>query len=131
MDLSATISELHTSVPDLIAVYLFGSVARGDANRKSDVDLAVLARRPISSTLRFELERRLEEKLRHSVDLIDLRKASAVFRVQILKDAALLVDADPGRRAEFECFARANYARLNEERAGILEDARRSGRVHE
>ena len=73
---------------------------------------------------------RLEEKLRQSVDLIDLRKASAVFRVQILKDAALLVDTDPGRRAEFECFALANYARLNEERAGILEDVRRSGRVH-
>ena len=94
------------------------------------VDLAVLARRTIPSSLRFELEGRLEEKLRQSVDLIDLRKASAVFRVQILKDAALLVDNDPGRRAEFECFALADYARLNEERAGILEDVRRSGRVH-
>jgi uncharacterized protein len=130
MDLSAAESELRESVPDLIAVYLFGSVARGDANRESDVDLAVLAREPIGSLLRFELEQRLEEKLRQSVDLIDMRKASAVFRVQILKDAAVLVDADPTRRAEFECFALADYARLNEERAGILEDVRRTGRVH-
>lgn len=59
-----------------------------------------------------------------------MRKASAVFRVQILKDAAVLLDADPARRAEFECFALADYARLNEERAGILEDVRRTGRVH-
>jgi uncharacterized protein len=130
MDLSAAESELRESVPDLIAVYLFGSVARGDANRESDVDLAVLAREPIGSLLRFELEQRLEEKLRQSVDLIDMRKASAVFRVQILKDAAVLVDADPTRRAEFECFALADYARLNEERAGILEDVRRTGSVH-
>jgi predicted nucleotidyltransferase len=130
MDFSAATSELRASIPDLIAVYLFGSCARGDGNRESDVDLAVLARRPIPSSLRFELEGRLEEKLRQSVDLIDLRNASAVFRVQILKDAELLVDTDPGRRAEFECFALADYARLNEERAGILEDVRRSGRVH-
>lgn len=130
MDLSAATSELRTSVPDVIAIYLFGSFARGDSNRESDVDLAVLAARPIDSNLRFELEGRLEEKLRQSVDLVDLRRASAVFRVQILKDATLLVDGDPGRRAEFECFALSNYARLNEERAGILEDVRRSGRVH-
>ncbi len=130
MDLSAAESELRESVPDLIAVYLFGSVARGDANRESDIDLAVLAREAIGSPLRFELEQRLEEKLRRSVDLIDLRKASAVFRIQILKDATVLVDVDPPRRAEFECFALADYARLNEERAGILEDVRRTGRVH-
>ncbi len=129
MDLSAATSELCASIPDLIAVYLFGSFARGDANRESDVDLAVLAGRPIDASVRFELEGRLEEKLRQSVDLIDLRRASAVFRVQILKDGALLVDSDPGRRAEFECFALSDYAHLNEERAGILEDVRRSGRV--
>lgn len=130
MDLSAATSELCASIPDLVAIYLFGSFARDDANRESDVDLAVLAGRPIDPSLRFELEGRLEEKLRKSVDLIDLRKASAVFRVQILKDAAILVDVDPGRRAEFECFALSDYARLNEERAGILDDIRRSGRVH-
>ncbi len=130
MDLSAAKSELGASIPDLIAVYLFGSKARGDGNRESDVDLAVLAREPISSSLRFELEQRLEEKLRQSVDLIDLRKVTAVFRIQVLKDGELLVDADPARRAEFECFALADYARLNEERAGILADVYRTGRVH-
>lgn len=130
MDLSAAESELRSSIPDLIAVYLFGSWARGDANRESDFDIAMLARDPIASSLRFDLERRLEEKLRQSVDLIDLRRASAVFRVQVLQDASLLLDADPTRRAEFECFALADYARLNEERAGILEDVRRTGRVH-
>ena len=130
MDLSTATSELEGSVPDLIAIYLFGSCSRGDANRESDIDLAVLTGRPIEASLRFELEGRLEEKLRLSVDLIDLRRASAVFRVQILKDSKLLVDVDSTRRAEFECFALADYARLNEERAGILEDVRRSGRVY-
>lgn len=130
MELQAATSELQASIPDLIAVYLFGSIARGDAFRESDVDFAVLAGSPIDATLRFELEGRLEEKLRKSVDLIDLRRASAVFRIQVLKDAVILLDGDPVRRAEFECFALADYARLNEERAGILEDVRRSGRVH-
>jgi predicted nucleotidyltransferase len=130
MDFSAAISELDASIPDLIAVYLFGSIARNDSNQESDVDLAVLASGPIDPSLRFELEGRLEEKLRRSVDLIDFRRASAVFRVEILRDATILADVDPRRRAEFECFALSSYARLNEDRAGILEDVRRSGRVH-
>jgi len=130
MEFQAATSEQQESIPDLIAVYLFGSIARGDAFRESDVDLAVLAGAPIDAALRFDLEGRLEEKLRKSVDLIDLRRASAVFRVQVLKDAAILLDVDPVRRAEFDCFALADHARLGEERAGILEDVRRSGRVH-
>ena len=130
MDLSAAVSEIRASIPDLVAVYLFGSTARGDENRDSDLDLAVLGRKRIASDARFELSVRLAEKLRLPVDLIDLRAASAVFRIQILKDAEILDDADPNARAEFECFAFADYARLNEERAGILEDVHRTGRVH-
>ena len=38
----------------------------------------------------------------------ELREASAVCRVQILKDAARRVNGDPGIRAEFECFAPAD-----------------------
>ena len=36
----------------------------------------------------------------------------------------------PGTRERFEDFVFASYARLNEERRGILEDIRRRGRIH-
>lgn len=123
-------SELRAKIPDLIAVYLFGSTARGDSNPESDVDVAVLCGSTLPGPVRFDLEARLEERLRRSVDLVDLRTASAVFRVRVLEDAILIADIDPARRAVFECFALANYARLNEERAAILSDVKRTGRVH-
>jgi hypothetical protein len=64
------------------------------------------------------------------VDLVDLRSASAVMRVQVIGQGELHLDADPAARALFEAFALADYARLNEERAGILEDVQRTGRAH-
>ena len=130
MDYDAAVSEIREAVPRVISVYLFGSRARGDANRESDVDLALLAAVPLDSRVRFELQERIATRLRGPVDLIDLRSASAVLRVQVLEHGQVLFDADPSARASFEACALAAYARLNEERAGILEDVRRTGRVH-
>ena len=56
------------------------------------------------------------------VDLVDLRQASTVLRVQILRDARMLLDADAAERARFEATALSAYARLNEERKQILAD---------
>jgi len=130
VDALAAVADLRSAIPDLVAVYLFGSTARGDGNRESDVDLAVLARARIPTATLFDLTACLESRLHRSVDLVDLRAAPAVLRVQVLADGELLDDADPVRRGEFECFAFADYARLNEERAGILADVYGTGRVH-
>lgn len=130
MNRSAVVSEVRSTVPDVIAIHLFGSMARGDVHRESDVDLAILSGAKIPTAALFDLTARLETLLHRSVDLVDLRAASAVLRVQVLGDAELLDDADSIRRAEFECFALADYARLNEERAGILADVYETRRVH-
>jgi predicted nucleotidyltransferase len=50
------VARLRHAVPDLIAVYRFGSTARGEAVRDSDVDLAVLAGSPLAPVARFELQ---------------------------------------------------------------------------
>ena len=64
------------------------------------------------------------------VDLVDLRAASSVLRVQVLRDAQLLFESDPNARALFEATVLSSYARLNEERRGIIEDVMRSGRIY-
>jgi predicted nucleotidyltransferase len=130
MDSAAAVSTLLEAIPDAIAVYLFGSRARGDAHAKSDVDLAVLGRSPLDPVARFELQEGIADRLRASVDLVDLRVASTVMRVQVLEHGVVLYDGDPAARAAFEATALAAYARLNEERRGILEDVSRTGRVH-
>ncbi len=118
------------TVPGLVALYLFGSRARGDDHPGSDVDLAILCAAPLEPLARFELQQQLAELLRADVDLVDLAAASTVMRVRVLADGEVLVDREPTTRARFEATALSAYTRLNEERRGIVEDALRSGRIH-
>lgn len=130
MDYQAAVGEIRDAVPGVVAIYLFGSRARGDARGGSDVDLAFLAPQPLDPVARFELQERVAGRLHVSVDLVDLRSASTVMRVQVLEPAVVLYEADAAERGRFEAAALGAYARLNEERRGILEDVRRTGRVH-
>ena len=116
--------------PGLIAVYLFGSVARGDHTAPSDIDFAALAPKPISPKIRWELQQELAVLLHCDVDRIDLRASSTVMRVQVLGSSQLLLDLDPYSRAIFEATALSAYARLNVERRHILEDIRQRGHVY-
>jgi predicted nucleotidyltransferase len=64
--------------PGIVAVYLFGSTARGLAGPESDVDVAVLFDRtpPLRLTgPRFDLEGDLERALGGPVDLVVLNDA--------------------------------------------------------
>ena len=56
------------------------------------------------------------------VDLIDLGQASAVMKVQVLRDGHPLYTSDQGRVAEFEMYALSDYVRLNEERKRVLKE---------
>jgi len=118
---------LREAVPDLIAVYRFGSTARGEARRDSDVDLAVLAGSPLAPVARFELQEDLAARLGRDVDLVDLGAAATVMRMQVIASGTLLAALDPPRQEAFEDHT---YARLNEERREILSQIRREGRVY-
>lgn len=126
----ALVERIRDAVPDVVAVYLFGSVGRDDATGHSDVDLALLGRRRLDPLFRWELQERLAVAAGRDVDLVDLLAASTVLRVQVLRDGRLLFESDRYARALFEATALSSYARLNEERRGIIEDIERSGRVH-
>ena len=98
--------------PSALAVYLFGSTARGDAGPTSDVDVAVLFDAPPVATLMgpaLSLVGRLEQLLGTPVDLIVLNRASADLVHRVLRDGELLVDRDSGRRIRFEVAKRNEY----------------------
>jgi predicted nucleotidyltransferase len=128
--LEPIVAALRESLPELVVVYLFGSQARGDAAPDSDVDLAVLGPSPVPPVLRWEIQERLASLLHAAVDLVDLRAAPSVLRVEVLRSAVVLFEADRRAREVFEATALAAYARLQEERRGILEDVRRTGHVY-
>lgn len=130
MSIDTLIEHVRQAVPDLIALYRFGSQAQGTATPESDVDLAILAPRRLSLPVLFDLQQQLAALLHKDVDLVDLRSASTVLRMQVVSTGECLVSANERNRKEFEARALSAYARLNEERRGILEDVRTWGSVY-
>jgi uncharacterized protein len=113
---------LRESLPNLIAVYRFGSVAHGDARPDSDLDLAVLCPDPLTHEVRFDLMGQLAMLSGRPVDLIDLARTTSVMRAQVVTTGQRLFCANSTQCETFEDFALASYARLNEERRAILRD---------
>jgi len=121
---------LRQALPGLVAVYRFGSTVDGQTHAASDVDLAVLCNAPLEPFARFDLQERLAVRAGCDVDLVDLRRASTVMRMQVVSSGVLLAAFDLAAREAFEDLTYSAYARLNEERRAILEQVRRDGRVH-
>jgi predicted nucleotidyltransferase len=127
----ASLSEyIRKAVPGLIALYRFGSQAKGTARPASDIDLAILSREPMPNLRRFELAQELATQLHRDVDLVDLRTASAVIKMQVLSTGACLDSQDESARREFEMYAYSDYARLNEERREIVKGITNRGLVY-
>lgn len=106
---------------ELIGAYLFGSHAKNAQRPDSDVDLAFLARRSLEPERVFAAAQRIAERLGRDVDLVDLSRASTVFRAQIVGGGRQLDSSSPRALAEFEMYALSDYARLNEERAAAVQ----------
>lgn len=121
---------LRRALLSVQAIYLFGSTAQGTAQAGSDLDLAVLLPRPLDPAARWRLAQELAAAIGRDVDLIDLRAAPTVLQAQVLAAERLLFEGDPGARAVFEMLVLSDYARLNDERRGILDDVRERGTVH-
>ncbi len=128
--LTDAVHRLRAAVPDLAAVYLFGSAADGQTHAASDLDLAVLAPRPLDPVARFDLAGDLAATLGRDVDLVDLAAASTVMRAEVVRTGRVIFDGDPTARANFEIYALGAYFDLNIERRGILADIRERGSVY-
>jgi predicted nucleotidyltransferase len=97
---------------DIIAVYLYGSVARGSDTSSSDVDLAVLYRNAPPRTLDaqpFGLEAALERLIGRDVQVIVLNDAPVDLVHRVLRDGRILVERDRAARIRFEVRARNEY----------------------
>ena len=108
------------------AVYLFGSVARGDDRPGSDVDLGILYRRdppPTFEGLPLRLEGEIERLLGRPVQVVTLNTAPADLRARVLRDGVLLLDRDPSLRIRFEVRTRNEWFDLRP----ILREYRRAG----
>lgn len=127
---AAVLCALRERIGEPVVVYRFGSSVEGPLRPDSDLDYAVLATCALDPVPRFELQEHLASMLRRSVDLVDLRSASTVMRMQVISRGVVLAVGDPVEKERFELLVYASYARLNEERRGILEQIERERRVY-
>ena len=105
---------------DLVAVWLFGSAARGQQRPDSDVDVAFLSRRSLDPVAVFDAAQDLAMRWGRDVDLVDLSQAPTVLRAQVVGRGRRLFAADASAADAFAMCALSDYARLNEERREVL-----------
>lgn len=115
---------------DVSTIYLFGSANRNELREDSDIDIAFLSDNNIDEYECFMKAQKIADVFKRDVDLIDLRKASTVFKAQIIGTGTVIFCSDNIKRAYFEMRSLKEYALLNEERAEILKNIEESGRVY-
>lgn len=121
---------IRNALPGVQAIYLFGSQSTGEQHIDSDIDIAILPKQALPETTIWALSQTLAQQYSRNVDLIDLRNASTVMRMQVISKGRRLFCANRIACELFEDFVFSDYARLNEEREGILEDIRQRGSVY-
>lgn len=129
--------------PDVVAAYLFGSLAQGRAAPQSDVDIAVLLVDRFNSDddttaitrglRRLELIGELERYVDRGrdVDVVILNNASLVLQHQVLVHGRRLYERERNARVEFEVMAGKIYADLKPMRdyftQALLDEIREGG----
>ena len=101
-------------------IYIFGSYAKNRERSNSDLDIAFLSDIKLDQYEIFLRAQKLAEEIKCEVDLVDLKKASTVFKVQIVQ-GKLIYCSDKKIKEQFELDTLRKYAKLNEERVKILE----------
>ena len=116
--------------PYLIIIY--GSAANGRMRADSDIDIAYLSTldNDLRDYDRFMLAQEMAEILDRDVHLIDLRQASTVLQAQVVAQGKVILDQEPVKRQEFFMLVLKKYARLNEERAPILDKIKERGTIY-
>ena len=129
MNIQALLTHLQNHLPDLLAVYLFGSHAQGTAGPDSDVDMAVLVPGQVDPVVLWQLSGGLADIVGREVDLVDLRAATTVMQYQVVTRGRRLWAKDV-RAGLFESFILSEKTALDAARAGLLKDIQVEGTVY-
>ena len=109
-------------VPDVDAIYLFGSAASGHTRADSDVDVALLLPpgRALSPGRFLALMTELESLAHRTVDLSVLdTQAQLVHAKEVVATGVCLFAKSPERVRAFEMQVLSEYARFREDRAPV------------
>jgi predicted nucleotidyltransferase len=108
-DLCRKINEFSVGHDEIVAIYLFGSIATAKNRPGSDIDVAIMVRSRIKGMERVQLETSLSNLLKRDVDLVVFGEASPLLQHQILRNSRLVYERDPKERVRQEVAARCEY----------------------
>ena len=129
MNQQIILKRVQDRLPDLLALYAFGSRIQGQANAESDLDLAVLVPGYANPLLLFDLAEELADDAGCAVDLLDLRAASTVMQYQITTTGMRWWQKD-SQAALFEAAILSEKTALDEARKTLIDDIQHRGSVY-
>lgn len=130
MNQQIILERVQDRLPDLLALYAFGSRIQGQANAKSDLDLAVLVAGYADPLLLFDLAGELADAAGCAVDLLDLRAASTVMQYQITTTGVRWWQKN-SQAALFEAAILSEKTALDEARYALIDDIQHRGSVYD
>jgi predicted nucleotidyltransferase len=112
---SHAIAEFVSSKKEILAAYVFGSVASGRTRRDSDVDVAVLLRDGMSPSRRFQFRLKLIADLgaklhRSDVDVVILNESPPLLAHRVLSKGKLAFERSASARIRFQVMTANRYA---------------------
>lgn len=117
-------------LPDVQAIYRYGSAGSAYERRESDVDIAILAKAIVPFQTMTELAEELRNVTEREIDLNDLQKLPVTLKVQIVLQGKRIFCRDKVAAEMYDTHTLSDYVRLNEERQYILKDIQQREQIY-
>lgn len=127
--LDDSVQLLRQNFPDLLAVYVFGSVATQTASAESDLDLAIMLPGKIEPLVLWDCSAKVAELVGCDVDLLDFKSASTVMQYQVITTGYRLWESS-SEAAIYESFVLSEKTALDEARKPLLEHIAKDGHIY-
>ena len=116
-------------MPKLKAIYVFGSFAKDEANKDSDIDIGIISEDRLSPSATFDMAQQLAVLINCDVDLLDIEQVPLVMQFQVISTGKNIYAKYPLELLEFETRIISMYQRFNEERKYIVGEIINSGKI--
>lgn len=115
-DLKIYLNEIIKGAPSILAVYLFGSYAKGKEKAQSDMDLAFLLDEKTYKADPFEATgpaymaaMRIGIRFKRETDVVILNSSSVELAYEAVTSGRCMYEAEQDRRFEYEATIRSMY----------------------
>ena len=121
-EIKERVVEMSGNEPDILAVYLLGSIQNGNSRPDSDIDLGIMLEpgRKMSSLRRIELANKLSYELGRTVDMGEASSRNLVYTREALLKGHLLFQKDFNKTNLYRANLLGLYIQFNLDRQEVI-----------